>query len=55
VRDDERQQVLAELARLSNDIRCWTDEVVGRIDVLAAAVSRVSTSPAPSPERRAEC
>lgn len=54
MRYDEQQQVLAELARISSDIRCWTDEIVGRIDVLAAAIGRVSTSPPRSPERRVE-
>jgi len=34
VRDEEREQVLAELARLSDDVERWAEEVVGRIDAL---------------------
>ena len=45
VRDEERELVLAELARLSEEVRWWADGVVGRIDAVAAAVSGGSISP----------
>ncbi len=52
VRDEEREQVLAELARLSNDVQRWAEAVVGRIEAVAAAVSGAAIAPAGSAGRR---
>ena len=52
VRDEEREQVLAELARLSDDVERWAEEVVGRIDAVTAEVSGAAIAPARSAGRR---
>jgi len=52
VRDEEREQVLAELARLSSDVQRWAEEVVGRIDAVTAAVNGATISPARSAGHR---
>jgi len=52
VRDEEREQVLAEPARLSDDVQRWAEEVVGRIDAVTAAVSGATISRARSAGRR---
>jgi len=52
VRDEEREQVLAELARLSGDVQRWAEEVVGRIEEVAPAVSGAAIAPARSGGRR---
>ena len=48
MRDEERERVLAELARLSSDVQHWAEEVVGRIEEVAAAVSGAAIAPAVS-------
>ena len=52
MRDEEREQVLAELARLSSDVQRWVEEVVGRIDAVTAEVSGAAIAPARSAGRR---
>ena len=52
MRDEEREQVLAELARLSSDVQRWAGQVVGRIEEVAAAVSGAAIAPARSGGRR---
>ena len=52
MRDEEREQVLAELARLSSDVQRWAGQVVGRIEEVAAAVSGAAIAPGRSAGRR---